>query len=82
MKPLKDLLERSNSPNKKVEYEFQQLGLEMTEHFGKKYRSQIWAHFYKAEYPLSIIRETWFIYLKTGKNSFPYYLGILKRKIK
>ncbi len=64
----------------KVDWEFQQLGIEMTQHFGKKFSGSIWSNFHKADYTLEIIREAWFVYQKQAIKSFPYFMGILNKK--
>lgn len=84
MNNIKDLLPQVHSPPKEqkidIEYEYQQLGLEMQAHFGKDHRSKIWPLFHSPRYNISIIRESWFVYLKTGKTSFRYFMGILINK--
>lgn len=64
----------------KVEFEFQQLGIEMEKHFGKRFKGSIWGNFHKAEYNISVIRESWFTYQKQSIKSFPYFMGILNKK--
>ena len=85
MKSLSELTqERANSPNplkdKNIEHEYQLLGSEMEEHFGKKERNAIWSHFYNPLYPLEVIRESWYSYQKQSIKSIKYYFGILNRK--
>lgn len=64
----------------KIEYEFQELGVEMENHFGKRFKSSIWANFHKPQYPFWMIQEAWLAYKKQSIKSFPYYMGILNRK--
>lgn len=73
-----DKTQVEQSPPKKIDFEYQMLGIEMTSHFGKEKRKQIWPLFYK--YSLPLIRESWFEYQKTGKTSFQYFMGILHKK--
>lgn len=72
------------SPPRKIEYEFQLLGVEMMEHFGKEHRKKIWPIFYSKRFSVPIIRDAWFEYLKNKKGikSFEYFMGVLNKKIK
>lgn len=77
---LPDITKSKTAEETKIDFEFQQLGIEMMQHFGKQYSNRIWPLFHKAQYHISVIRDAWFIYQKTGKNSFLYFLGILNNK--
>lgn len=66
----------------KVEYEFQDLALEMTECFGETYRKQIWPLFYRSQYTISMIRDSFIAYKKQPIESFRYFMGILNNKTK
>ncbi len=62
---------------KRVDYEFQALGIEMTEHFGKEYSKRIWPLFYR--HPLGKIKDAWIAYGKGNVKTFNYFCGILKK---
>lgn len=65
----------------KVEYEFQQLGLEMIGHFNPKYPSMVWSLFYRKQYSVPTIREAWIEYQKQKIKGFLYFMGILNKKV-
>lgn len=83
MKNISELLNnRVINDSSQPEFEFQQLALEMVEHFKLEYPSRIWSLFHKAEYTLDMIRESWFVYQKGNIKEFRYFLGILKNRSK
>ncbi len=61
-------------PKHRIEYEFQELGIEMEKEFGKK----IWPLFYEVKYTVPIIRRAWIAYQKQPIHSYKYFRGILK----
>lgn len=66
----------------KVEYEFQDLALQMVEEFGERYKNQIWPLFHKQQFTIIMIRDSFIAYRKQPVNSFRYYMGILNKKKK
>lgn len=58
--------------DKKIDYEYQALGLEMKEKMGNCFFL-----FYK--YPLPNIREAWKVCSQRGIFTIPYMIGIMKR---
>jgi hypothetical protein len=59
--------------SRKIEYEFQQLGIEMQPMYGKA----VWSLFYK--YPLSKIKDADKICRERGITKIPYLIGVIKR---
>lgn len=57
----------------KINYSFQEIGVEMQKVYGKK----VWSIFYK--HPEGKIREAWKIANQRGILSFGYLLGILNK---
>lgn len=64
----------------KVDHEFQDLALQMIQHFRPKYPSAVWSLFHKIEYPVPIVRETWIEYQKQPVKSFLYFMAMLNTK--
>lgn len=62
-------------PKRKIDFEFQALGIEMMDHFGKEYRKRIWPLFYK--FPLGKIIDSYEVYKKSKVKTFDYFYGIL-----
>lgn len=62
---------------KKIDHEFQAVGVEMQNHFGKECSKRIWPLFYK--YPLGRIKDAWLAYQKGNVKSFDYFCGILHK---
>jgi hypothetical protein len=71
----KQELPPENQP--KIEYGFQELGVEMQEYFKPKYPSEVWALFYK--YPEGLIRDSFKRCKKRGNTNVRYLVGIIKR---
>ena len=61
-------------PQKKYDFEYQELGDEMQKHFTAK---QVWHLFYK--YPVDTVRRAWISYQKQPIKKYAYFLGILNR---
>ncbi len=59
---------------KKVDYEYQEIGLEMQKWFNKN----IWFIFYRPEADLDKIKNAFKICREKGKKEINYLLGILK----
>ena len=59
---------------KKIEFEFQSLGLEMKEYFGKQ---KFWYLFHDARFNVKMIREAFEICKKRGVCKVNYLLGVL-----
>jgi len=73
-------LKERGSKNKKIDFEFQDLGVQMVDCFGKKNARKIWPLFYKPEYTLGMIRDSFIAYKKQPVISFNYFMGILNTK--
>ncbi len=75
---------RKFSVSQKEMHEFQSLGKELQDHFTNTRPSQIWGLFYKEEFSVPLIRDSWIAYQKWlkigGTNSFKYFMGILRNK--
>jgi hypothetical protein len=61
-------------PQKKYDFEYQELGDEMQKHFTA---GQVWPLFYK--YSVDSVRRAWIAYQKQPIKKYPYFLGILKK---
>lgn len=77
MQQIASLLSPLEVSEKVIEYEYQALGLEMQDFFGKDYSKRIWPLFYK--YPVPKVREAWLRFKKQPVLSFNYFFGILRR---
>ncbi len=73
-------LEIKEQKGAKIDHEFQDLALEMIQHFKPKYPSAVWALFHKIQYSVPIIRECWFEYKKQEVKGFLYFMGMLNAK--
>lgn len=62
-----------------IEFEYQALGLELQDHFGKQYAKRIWPLFYNARYSVPKIRDAWERYQRSGVGTFNYFMGILNK---
>ena len=60
---------------KKIEYDFQEIGVELEPIFGKR----IWADFHRAGYTEAKIKQAFEICKKRGKIKYEYFRGVLKR---
>jgi hypothetical protein len=60
---------------KKIEHDFQEIGVELEPIFGKR----IWADFHRAGYTEAKIRQAFEICKKRGKIKYDYFRSILKR---
>ena len=71
---------QKQSPQDKIEFEFQEIGVDMEKHFGKEYKSKIWSIFHKVEYPIGTIRDSWTAYQSHKDKPFKYFMAILNNK--
>lgn len=62
--------------DKKIDYSFQELGLEMQDYFGKNKKGLIWSLFYK--FREDRIRDAFIFCQKKGIKDISYLVGILK----
>lgn len=83
MKPLFEITQNyqlpipQGSPPKRVDYPFQEVGIEMAQYYSSEKPSRIWPLFYK--YKLGNIKEALYIARKKENTSFKYFMGILLR---
>ncbi len=75
MKPISSLLKVSPPRKEKIDFEFQELCLELEPIYGKV----IWSLPYKAGMTEYKIRQAAKIASEKGIKKFPYLMGILKR---
>ena len=68
-----DYLSKFSTEERKVEFEFQALGLEMEPYYGKA----VWGLFYK--HPVPKIRDAHKIAIERGHTELAYLIGILKK---
>lgn len=84
MKSLFEILEKKkvdeSPPLKRIEFSYQELGIEMTKMFGEKFRNRIWPLFRDRRYNERIIKEAFERYKKGEAKGFLYFLGILNKK--
>ena len=83
MKSLKDFikpLEVKTSPYRKIDFEFQALGLELQEMFPDTKKGAIWGLFYNPKFTEAKIRDSMKAYRQQGVRSFRYFMGILHKK--
>jgi hypothetical protein len=62
----------------KIDYEFQEVGVEMVKWFQPKRPGAVWAVFHKHD--LKLIQECFAICKKNDKRSLPYFFGCVKRR--
>ncbi len=67
-------------PKKKVDFEFQALGLELQEMFPATKKGAIWGLFYNPKFTEAKIRDSMKAYRQQGVRDFRYFLGILHKK--
>lgn len=66
-------------PSRRIDFSFQELGIEMTEKFGEKFRDRIWPLFHHKKWNEQVIREAFEVYKKGEHKGFEYFMGILHR---
>lgn len=81
MNPLFETLKNYKLPEsppkmKKIDYEFQAVGVELELYYKEK-KNKIWPLFYK--YKLGNIKEALYIARKKENTNFKYFMGILLR---
>lgn len=72
-------LEFRTPAKEKIEFSFQDLGVEMMNHFGKQNRGRIWPLFVNKKYPEGKIRDAWIAYQKGNVKNINYFMGILNK---
>lgn len=87
MKKISELFTRSleetfnkQVKRKKVDFEFQALGLELQEMFPDTKKGAIWGLFYNPKFTEAKIRDSIKAYRQQGVKSFKYFMGILHKK--
>lgn len=71
------------SPQTREVFEYQVIGKEMYEHFGKHEARRIFPLFSSAKYTHRLIIDTWLEYQKQGlRKPFPYFIGMLNTRLK
>lgn len=75
------LQKREVKPLKKIDYEFQQLGLEMQEWFPKKDWKTIWIIFHRKGFTESLIRDAFLECKKRKVKGIGYLIAIVKNKL-
>lgn len=78
--PFKKVKFELPAPQKhKIDFEFQELGLKMTDWFEGERKSWIWSLFYK--YPVGVIREAFEVCKKSRNKKVKYLIGIIKKSL-
>ncbi len=77
MKPLSNFLEPKKG--KDIQYEFQDLCLQLEELFGKKNKSRIWSLPYQVWFTESKGRDALKIVKQSKVCTLNYYIGIVKK---
>lgn len=75
------LQKREVKPLKKIDYEFQQLGLELQEWFPKKDWPRIWTMFYKKGFNERLIRDAFLECKKRKVKGIGYLIAIVNNKL-
>lgn len=75
------LKNRQSKPLKKIDYEFQQLGLEMQEWFPKKDWKRMWTIFYRKGFTESLIRDAFLECKKRKVKGIGYLIAIVNNKL-
>lgn len=65
--------------NKKIDFEFQLLGIELQEIFPLEKKGTIWSLFYNPKFNERKIRDSMKAYLNQDIRSFRYFMGILHK---
>lgn len=77
MQSISKLLKEKTPPKEtKVEYEFQEIGLELQKYFGMK---NVFFVFYKPWGKVSNVRHALKVCKEKNIKAFPYFVGILKK---
>lgn len=76
------LQKRAVKPLKKVDYEYQALGLEMQEWFPKKDWKVVWAIFHRKGFTERLIRDAFLECKKRNVKGIGYLITIINNKIK
>lgn len=69
------IMETPKEIKQKIQFPFQELGVEMEKAYGRK----VWALFHHVDKPLWKMAEAFKIAKKKDNFEYPYLLGILKR---
>jgi hypothetical protein len=64
---------------KKIDYDYQELGVRMQEYFGNKEASRIWSMFWKVQFPVLKVEDAFKICQQKGIKNINYLFGILKK---
>lgn len=79
---IEDLIKNiQTQPKKRIDYSFQDLGLELQDWFPVKDKSRVWSIFYKVGYTEELIRYSFKECKKRNIKNINYMITIIKNKL-